>query len=152
MADAAAAARREGDESAARRWSAVAAELLEPAREVALHGQTGVPQGPEGRAWLARAEAECAWAATGPDAAAWEKAVPAFGYGDAYELAALPAAVRAGPARGRTGVRRPPPRRGAARETAARLGAGPLLERADALIRRGRLADGPAAARDRPAR
>ncbi|MGQ4406359.1 AAA family ATPase [Streptomyces hayashii] len=149
VADAAAAARREGDGSAARRWSAVASELLEPAREATLHGQTGVPQGPEGRAWLARAEAECAWAVAGPDAAAWEKAVRAFGYGDPYELArcrlryaqALLAADRREEA---TEQAR------AARETAARLGATPLLERADALIRSGRPAAGSSPGRDRP--
>lgn len=145
VADAAAEARLTGDEAAARRWSAVAAELMEPAREVALRGQNGVPQGPEGRAWLARAEAECAWAVTGPDAAAWERTVEAFGYGDAYELArcrlryaqALLAADRREEAAVETG---------AARRTADRLGAGPLLERAQALIRRGRLAGDPSAA------
>ncbi|MGW1274569.1 helix-turn-helix domain-containing protein, partial [Streptomyces sp. NPDC002491] len=39
---------------------------------------------------------------------------------------------------------------GGARETAVRLAAGPLRERADALIRRGGLAEGPAGAGDRP--
>ncbi|MFD9389990.1 AAA family ATPase [Streptomyces sp. NPDC060000] len=139
VADAAAGARSVGDEAAADRWAAVATELLEPARAVARRGAAGVPQGPEGHAWLARAEAEWAWAATGPDPAAWERTVAAFGYGDAYELArcrlryahALLAADRREDAA--TEAR-------AARETAVRLGATPLLERADALIRRGRLA------------
>ncbi|WP_328483821.1 AAA family ATPase [Streptomyces sp. NBC_00377] len=146
VADAAAGARHVGDGAAADRWSAVATELLEPARAVALRGATGAPQGPEGRAWLARAEAEWAWATTGPDPEAWERTVAAFGYGDSYELArcrlryahALLAADR----REEAGAEAR-----AARETAVRLGATPLLERADALIRRGRLAEAPSAAR-----
>ncbi|WP_327181202.1 helix-turn-helix transcriptional regulator [Streptomyces sp. NBC_01334] len=149
VADAAAGARRGGDEAAADRWSAIATELLEPARSVALRGAAGVPQGPEGRAWLARAEAEWAWATTGPDPAAWERTVAAFGYGDAYELArcrlryaqALLAAGRREEAA--TEAR-------AARETAVRLGATPLLERADDLLRRGRLTDAGPAARGGP--
>ncbi|MET7651851.1 MULTISPECIES: BREX system ATP-binding domain-containing protein [unclassified Streptomyces] len=140
VADAAAGARRDGDEAAAGRWSAVATELLEPARAVALRGAAGAPQGPEGRAWLARLEAEWAWATTGPDPESWEKAVAAFDYGDVYELArcrlryahALLAADRREDAAAEAR---------AARETAVGLGATPLLERADALIRRGRLGD-----------
>lgn len=149
VADAAAGARRGGDGTAARHWAAVATELLEPARTVALRGATGVPQGPEGRAWLARAEAEWTWATTGPDPAVWEKTVAAFDYGDAYELArcrlryahALLAADRREDAAAEAR---------AARETALRLGATPLLERADALIRRGRLADTASTARGGP--
>ncbi|MEU5275449.1 AAA family ATPase [Streptomyces asoensis] len=140
VADAAEGARRAGDEAAAGRWSAVATELLEPARAATLRGAAGVPQGPEGHAWLARAEAEWKWATAGPDPAAWERTVEAFGYGDAYELArcrlryahALLAADRRADAAAQAR---------AARETAVRLGAGLLLERTDALIRRGRLAD-----------
>ncbi|MCX4767547.1 AAA family ATPase [Streptomyces sp. NBC_01275] len=150
VADAAAQARRTGDETAARHWSATADDLLKSARTVALHGQSGLPQGPEGRAWLARAEAERAWAAVGPDATAWAKAVAAFDYGDAYERArcrlrcaeALLAAERREEAAAEAH---------AARETAVRLGAAPLLERVDALIRRGRLADSAPSAADRSA-
>ncbi|MFG2573793.1 AAA family ATPase [Streptomyces sp. NPDC048481] len=148
VAEAAVAARREGDGSGARRWSAVAAELLEPAREATLHGQTGASQGPEGRAWLARAEAECAWAVSGPDPDAWERAVRAFGYGDPYELArcrlryaqALLAAGRGEEATAQAL---------AVREAAARLGAAPLSGRADAVVRAARPATGPSGARDR---
>ncbi|MFE1924845.1 helix-turn-helix transcriptional regulator [Streptomyces asoensis] len=140
VADAAEGARRAGDEATAGHWSAVATELLEPARAATLRGAAGVPQGPEGHAWLARAEAEWKWATVGPDPVAWERTVTAFGYGDAYELArcrlryahALLAADRREDAAAQAR---------AARETAVRLGAGPLLERTDALIRRGRLAD-----------
>ncbi|WP_314220516.1 helix-turn-helix transcriptional regulator [Streptomyces zaehneri] len=149
VADAAATARGGGDEAAADRWSATATELLEPARSVALRGAAGVPQGPEGRAWLARAQAEWAWATTGPDPAAWERTVAAFGYGDAYELArcrlryaqALLAAGRREDAA--TEAR-------AARETALRLGATPLLARTDDLLRRGRLTDAGPTARGGP--
>ncbi|MDX3308819.1 ATP-binding protein [Streptomyces sp. NPDC054884] len=149
VADTADAARRAGDEGTARRWAAVAAELLESARAVAVRGGTGVPQGPEGRAWLARAEAECAWAVTGPDPALWEQAVAAFDRGDVYELARC--RLRYAQALLAAGRRKEATvEAGAARETAVRLGAGPLRERADALVRRGRLAEGPADARDRP--
>ncbi|WP_037891738.1 response regulator transcription factor [Streptomyces viridochromogenes] len=82
-------------------------------------------------------------AVSGPDVSAWAKAVAAFDYGDAYErarcrlrhaealLAADDREAAATEAR-------------AARETAARLGAAPLLQRLDALIRRGRLAQAAA--------
>ncbi|MET8168706.1 AAA family ATPase [Streptomyces sp. NPDC005329] len=149
VADAAAGARRDGDEAAAGRWSAVATELLEPARAVALRGATGVPQGPEGRAWLARAEAEWAWATTGPDPAAWERTVAAFGYGDAYERARCrlryaQALLAAGRREDAAAEAR------AARETAVRLGATTLLERADDLVRRGRLGDAGSTAQGGP--
>ncbi|MEU6284890.1 AAA family ATPase [Streptomyces sp. NPDC047028] len=135
VADRTAADPRERD-----RRARLADELIEAARATAAQDEEGRPQGPEGQAWLARAEAEYATAVSGPDPAAWEKAVAAFGYGDPYEQArcrlrhaeALLAVGRrteaAGPAR-------------AARETAAALGAAPLLRRADALLRRGRLTD-----------
>ncbi|NEB74159.1 response regulator transcription factor, partial [Streptomyces sp. SID14478] len=99
---------------------------------------------PEGLAWLARAEAETVRATTGPDVAAWERAVTAFGYGEPYELArcqrrlaqALLTAERRDEAAELAY---------AARDTAVRLGAVPLTEALDDLIRRGRLADAPAA-------
>ncbi|MER5432524.1 AAA family ATPase [Streptomyces sp. NPDC002588] len=147
VADAAAAARLTGDPATADRWTKVAGELLEPAREAARRARRGAPQGPEGQAWLARAEAEWARAAAGQDVAAWAEAVAAFADGDVYELArcrlryaeALLAAGRREEAAGEAR---------AARETAVRLGAAPLLERLDALIRRGRLAEAPPGARE----
>ncbi|GAA3132767.1 helix-turn-helix transcriptional regulator [Streptomyces rameus] len=119
------------------RWTRTADELVEAARATAEQGAEGRVQGPEGQAWLARAEAEWATAVSGPDPAAWEKAVAAFGYGDVYEQArcrlrwarALLAAER--PAQAAEQAR-------LARETAAGLGAAPLLEEIDALTRRGR--------------
>ncbi|MGY4981160.1 helix-turn-helix transcriptional regulator [Streptomyces sp. 900105755] len=117
-------------------WTGVAGDLVELARATAAR------QGPEGQAWLARAEAEWARAVSGPEVAAWEQAVAAFGYGDVYEAArvrlryaeALAAAGRAGEAAEQAR---------AARETAVALGAGPLLARSDALLRRSAPAQHP---------
>ncbi|MGW3168537.1 helix-turn-helix transcriptional regulator [Streptomyces sp. NPDC001153] len=130
--------RRAGDAPALRRWADTATELVEQARASAAGDEEGRPQGPEGQAWLARAEAEWATATSGPDPAAWAKAVAAFAYGDVYEQArcrvryaeALLAVERRTEAAEQTR---------AARATAATLGAAPLLERIDGLTRRGRL-------------
>ncbi|MFE5889903.1 ATP-binding protein [Streptomyces sp. NPDC056462] len=143
VGDRAAELRLAGDEAGLRRWADTATELVELARATAARGGDGRPQGPEGMAWLARAEAEWARTVSGPDVRAWAHAVAAFDYGDEYERArcrlrhaeALLAADEREAAA--TEAR-------AARETAARLGATLLLERVDALIRRGRLADTPA--------
>ncbi|MGW2516722.1 helix-turn-helix transcriptional regulator [Streptomyces sp. NPDC001617] len=124
------------------RWKDTADELIELARDTAGGDGSGAPQGPEGQAWLARAEAEWARVLSGPDTAAWEKAMAAFGYGDVYErvrcqvgyVEALLAAER----REEAAVQAHE-----ARAVAERLGAAPLLERLDGLIRRGRLADAP---------
>ncbi|SOD90518.1 helix-turn-helix transcriptional regulator [Streptomyces sp. Ag109_G2-15] len=134
VADRAAELRRGGDERELRRWTDTAAELLEQARGSAGRDEEGRPQGPEGQAWLARAEAEWASAVAGPDPAAWEKAVAAFGYGDSYEQARCrlrhaQALMAAG--RGAEAVECARE----ARRTAAALGAVPLLERVDELIR-----------------
>jgi DNA-binding CsgD family transcriptional regulator len=142
VADTAAGLRLTGDEAGAGRWKATADELVELARHTAARGEDGTPQGPEGQAWLARAEAEWVRAVTGPDVAAWEKTVAAFDFGDTYEHArcrlryaeALLLAER----REEAAVEA-----GAARETAVRLGATLLLEEADTLIRRGRLSAAP---------
>ncbi|MER6349969.1 ATP-binding protein [Streptomyces sp. NPDC001595] len=143
VADRAVELRRAGDRDGTRRWTETAAELAELARAAALHGQEGVPQGPEGMAWLARAEAELIRAQSGPRPEAWERAVAGFqGLGDVYELArcqsryaeALLAADRREEAVEQAR---------AARETAVALGAVRLLDRVEALMRRGRLTDGP---------
>ncbi|MEU0005497.1 AAA family ATPase [Streptomyces sp. NPDC006314] len=145
LADRAAELRRTGRDRDLARWTDTAAELVELARATAGDDEEGRPQGPEGQAWLERVEAE--WAAVGasPDPAAWEKAVAAFAYGDVYEQArcrlryaqALLAAERREEAAEQARL---------ARETAAGLGAAPLLERIDALTGRGRLAATPTAA------
>ncbi|UFR06494.1 AAA family ATPase [Streptomyces sp. Go40/10] len=134
-----------GADGESARWEEPAAELVEMAREAAGQDEEGLAQGPEGQAWLVRAEAEWATVASGPDPGAWERAVAAFGYGDGYEQArcrlryarALLAVERRAEAAEQARL---------ARETAAGLGAAPLLEDVDALVRRGRLgAAAPAA-------
>ncbi|MET7454635.1 AAA family ATPase [Streptomyces sp. NPDC005574] len=151
VADRAADLRLGGDEPGARRWAETATELVTSARAVASRGGDGNAQGPEGQAWLARAEAEWTRALSGPDPEVWAGAVAAFDYGEDYERArcrlrfaeALLTAERRTEAAAEAG---------AARETAVRLGATPLLERADALIRRGRLTrPGPPAGDRAPA-
>jgi DNA-binding CsgD family transcriptional regulator len=149
VADKAAALRLTGDETGVRRWTDTATELVDLARAMTKKGGDGRSQGPEGLAWLARAEAEWVRAASGPDAAAWEKTVAAFDYGDVYERArcqfrfaeALLAADRREEAAAQAR---------AARETAVRLRAVPLLTQVDTLVRRGRLGDPAPDAGDRP--
>ncbi|MFI1395669.1 helix-turn-helix transcriptional regulator [Streptomyces sp. NPDC020681] len=139
VADAAVELRLTSDEKGAGRWTETATELVELARATASHGEDGSQQGPEGLAWLARAEAEWTRAVSGPDVAAWEKAVDAFGYGDVYEGARC--RLRLAEAllwAGRNDEAAEQAR--AVRETAFGLGAEPLLEAVDALARRGRLA------------
>ncbi|MFC8128526.1 helix-turn-helix transcriptional regulator [Streptomyces sp. NPDC057302] len=143
VADAAEESRLAGDAPGTSRWSDTAAELVELARTTAAHGEDGTEQGPEGLAWLARAQAEGVRAATGPDVATWERAVTAFGYGEPYELARC--RRRLAEALLIAGRREEAAEQAhAARDTAVRLGAVPLREALDALVRRGRLADAPA--------
>lgn len=145
VADAAEESRLSGDTAAAKRWAETAGELVELARSTAARGADGTEQGPEGLAWLARAEAEGVRAVTGPDVDAWDRAVTAFGYGDPYELARcrrrLAEALLTADRREEAAEQAR-----AARDTAVRLGAVPLREAVDTLIRRGRLSDAPAAA------
>ncbi|TXS73815.1 helix-turn-helix transcriptional regulator [Streptomyces sp. me109] len=157
VADTAVRLRSAGDASGALRWAATATELVELARTTAAKGEDGTRQGPEGLAWLARAEAEWSRACPPPAdgtaeeraVAAWERTVSAFGYGDPYELARsrrrfAEALLTAGRREEAADQAR------AARDAADRLGAVPLREEVDALIRRGRLT-GPASAADRVA-
>ena len=144
VADRAEELRLTGDTAGTERLVETATELVELARTTAAKGQDGSEQGPEGRAWLARAEAEWTRTVSGPDVAAWEKAVTTFTYDDPYELArcrrrlaeALLTAGRRTEAAEQAS---------AAREVAVRLGATPLLDAVDALVRRGRLSDAPPA-------
>ncbi|MFJ8652976.1 ATP-binding protein [Streptomyces rochei] len=140
VADTVVGLRAAGDEAEAGRWTQAAAELLEQARRSARRGEDDRPQGPEGQAWLARAEAEWERLATGPDPAAWQRAVDGFAHGDVYERArcrlrlaeALLAAGRPQEAAHEAGL---------AHREADRLGAAPLRERLDDLVRRARPAD-----------
>ncbi len=141
VADTVAGLRRAGDGAGAARWQETAADLLAEARRSAEHGYDDVPQGPEGQAWLARAEAE--WSrisAAGPDPAPWERAVAAFTYGDSYERARcrlrLAEALLAADRREEAAAEAD-----AVRREADRLGTAPLRERLDDLARRGRLTD-----------
>jgi len=122
--------------------------LLAHARTVAERGPSRLRSlGPEGRAWLLRAEAEAtrlAGAGDGGgagDVEAWRAAHEGFGYGHVYESART--ACRLGEAllaRGGPGDREEASElvRGA-REVAVRLGARPLREALDALALRHRL-------------
>ncbi|CAM5325649.1 hypothetical protein SROCM77S_01301 [Streptomyces rochei] len=140
VADTVVGLRAAGDEAEAGRWTQAAAELLEQARRSARRGEDDRPQGPEGQAWLARAEAEWERLATGPDPAAWQRAVDGFAHGDVYERArcrlrlaeALLAAGRPQEAAREAGL---------AHREADQLGAAPLRERLDDLVRRARPAD-----------
>nr|WP_308297248.1 MULTISPECIES: AAA family ATPase [unclassified Streptomyces] len=70
VADRATELRLTGDEAGVRHWADTASELVEPARTTAVRGVDGTRQGPEGMAWLARAEAEWARAVSGPPSCA----------------------------------------------------------------------------------
>lgn len=114
-------------------------ELLERARATAERGRPrGGRLGPEGIAWLRRAEAEHSRLVGANDPVLWRAAVEAFGYGYRYEVA-------------RCRWRLAEALLGAGDREAARaeldqaiaearaMGARPLLEAATALARRGRL-------------
>ena len=114
--------------------------LVELARKTARFGRPRTGSlGPEGRAWLARAEAELSRLRGAPDPSLWAAAVDAFAYGAVYEQAvcrwrlgeALLGAERRDDA---TAVLR------AADEVATRLDARPLHDALRKLARRGRIA------------
>lgn len=143
VADTAVALRLSGDEAGVRRWAEAATELVEPARASAAHGEDGTPQGPEGQAWLARAEAEWTRAVSGPDVTAWATAVAGFAYGDAYEQARC--RLRHAEALLAAGLRaKAAAEARAVREAADRLGATLLRERLEALVNRAGLTETPA--------
>ncbi|HEU5474579.1 MAG TPA: AAA family ATPase [Actinophytocola sp.] len=124
--DAAAAARTRGEEFAG----------------IARRTATGLPRtgklGPEGRAWLARAEAEASRLSGPGDPALWQAAVEAFDYGAGYELAVcrwrLAGALLAAQRRDEAAAELR-----AAHETAVRLGARPLRDAVRRLARRARV-------------
>jgi DNA-binding CsgD family transcriptional regulator len=87
-ADRAAQARAVGDDEAVAAELAAAAELLEAAREgAAFPKRPKFTLGPEGRGWLARAEAEYRRVAGANDPQAWQAALDAFGPDYVYEIA-----------------------------------------------------------------
>jgi ATP/maltotriose-dependent transcriptional regulator MalT len=141
---AARAARRKDD---GERQAAVAEgeRLVEHARKTAKFGRPRTGSlGPEGLAWLARAEAESSRLHGASDPARWQAAVEAFGYGAVYEQAVcrwrLGEALLGAERRDEATVELR-----AADEVAERLGARPLRDAIRKLARRGRiaLADGP---------
>ncbi len=81
-------ARATGDDAAAAEAVAAAGELLQIAREgAAFPKRPKFILGPEGRGWLARAEAEYRRASGGNDPQAWQAVLDAFGPGYVYEIA-----------------------------------------------------------------
>ncbi|WP_218566712.1 helix-turn-helix transcriptional regulator [Vallicoccus soli] len=141
LADAAARARTRGDAAALARARAQGDALLLRARTTAERGRPRAGRlGPEGRAWLRRAEAEHA-RLVDPAAAvpAWRAALEAFGYGHAPETART--RWRLAEALLEAGEREAAAREGTAALREARaLGAEPLRRAVEALLRRGRLA------------
>jgi DNA-binding NarL/FixJ family response regulator len=87
-ADRAVQARAAGDEETARAEVEAARELLRVAREgAAFPKRPKFILGPEGRGWLARAEAEFRRASGDNDPAEWEAAIAEFGPAYVYEIA-----------------------------------------------------------------
>jgi DNA-binding CsgD family transcriptional regulator len=87
-ADRAVQARASGDDETARAEAAAAAELIDIARRgAAFPKRPKFILGPEGRGWLARAEAEYQRAIGDNAPQAWEAVLDAFGPGFCYEIA-----------------------------------------------------------------
>jgi DNA-binding CsgD family transcriptional regulator len=145
-ADRAVAARLAGNADAEEAELARAKELIDLARQGASNpSHPKALLGPEGRGWLARAEAEYLRTAGHNTPEAWEAMLSAFGPHYVYETARgqwrlAEALIEAG----RPDDARPIWRAAAA--TAADLGAVPLAAALDALARRARLDPGPATA------
>lgn len=144
LAEQARLARDTGAERSAREDGA---RLLDRARLTAERGQPrGARMGPEGHAWLVRAEAEWSRVTGTPDPTVWRRAVTAFGEAtrglpddaDAYEVARCrwrlaEALLVTGDREGAAQAAR------SASTTAERLGARPLLHAVAGLVSRGRL-------------
>jgi DNA-binding CsgD family transcriptional regulator len=147
-ADLVAQAKRRRDPEAASLALADGLELAEVARVAARESQ---PRsgflGPEGKAWLARAQAEASRLDGPGDVAAWRAVVAGFDYGAVYEQAIarwrLAEALLAAGNRDLAAVELT-----AADEVAARLGARPLREAVRKLARHARITlDGASAVR-----
>jgi DNA-binding CsgD family transcriptional regulator len=136
-------ARAAGDDQAAATELAAAGELLRIAREgAAFPKRPKFILGPEGRGWLARAEAEYQRAAGANDPQAWQAVLDAFGPAYVYEIART--RWRLAEALAETG------RRDEAEEqwrlaahTADQLAARPLRRALDDLARRARIGAAP---------
>ncbi len=143
-ADRARRARGTGDQAAAQAEVDAAGELIEAARVGAEHRRRPkAVLGQEGRAWLARAEAEWRRAAGDNSPEAWQSVLEAFDHGFVYEAAR--ARWRLAEALAEAGRREDAQREWQqAAEVASRLGAVPLRTALDGLARRARLGHGPA--------
>src|SRR5579864_5263802 len=142
-ADRAAQARAVGDVGAVTAELAAAGELLDAAREgAAFPKRPKFILGPEGRGWLARAEAEYRRAAGENDPQAWQAVLDAFGPAYMYEIArtrwrlaeAFAEAGRRDEANEQWRL---------ASQTADRLAARPLRRALDDLARRARIGTAP---------
>ncbi|WP_113799491.1 LuxR family transcriptional regulator [Blastococcus sp. TF02-8] len=140
VGDAAATGRRDDDAHAVERWTSAGAELVGMARSAVevYREHYGDTIGVEGLAWLARVEAEASRLEGASSVELWSASAEAFAFGHVYEEARsrwrlaealLAAGDRAGAAE----------QAAAAHEVAVRLGARPLREAVEALVRRGRL-------------
>ena len=138
-ADRAVHARATGDDETANAELAAAAELLQIAREgAAFRKRPKFVLGPEGRGWLARAEAEYRRASGDNDPQAWQAVLDEFGPDYVYEIArtrwrlaeALAEAGRRDEAADQWRQ---------AAQTADKLGARPLRRALDDLARRARI-------------
>ncbi|HEX4291782.1 MAG TPA: AAA family ATPase [Trebonia sp.] len=141
-ADRAVAARAAGNTDAVAAEIASAKELLDIAHEGARYpARPKAVLGPEGRGWLARADAEYRRAAGHNAPEAWEAMLTGFGPQYVYETARgqwrlAEALIESGRAEEAVPIWR------AAAATATRLGAAPLSAALDALARRARLDPG----------
>jgi DNA-binding CsgD family transcriptional regulator len=147
VGDAAATARLRGDAAGAARWTAAGEELVATARAaVQEHEEVVAPIGPEGRAWVARLDAEEARLAGRPEPELWRAAVRAFATTHVYEAARsrwrLSEALLSADDRAAAAAELREAHAGA-----AALGARPLEEAVLALARRGRLDTGLPGAR-----
>src|SRR5208282_810538 len=142
-ADRAVHARATGDDRAASAEQAAAGELLGIAREgAAFPKRPKFILGPEGRGWLARAEAEYRRAAGENDPQAWQAVLDAFGPAYAYEIARTRWRLAEALAEaGRRDEAEEQWRRAA--QTADALGAKPLRRVLDDLARRARIGTAP---------
>jgi DNA-binding CsgD family transcriptional regulator len=142
-ADRAVAARLAGHADAEAAEVASAKELLDAAREGARYPvRPKAVLGPEGRGWLARAEAEYRRASGHNTPEAWDAVLGAFGPRYVYETARgqwrlAEALIEAGRAEEAVPIWR------AAAATASQLGAAPLSAALEMLARRARLDPGP---------
>ncbi|QWF77512.1 helix-turn-helix transcriptional regulator [Amycolatopsis sp. CA-230715] len=141
-AEQAAAARLRGDDATVAAAVAAGEELLAHARSCAEHGRPRTGKlGPEGRAWLARAEAEARSLGGTVDPENWAGVVAAFGYGAIYEQAITrwrrAKVLLAAGGEGNTALAEQ--ELVAAHEVADRIGAAPLRDAVREVARRARL-------------